>query len=159
MGGADFLRPRLADSVAPRRQNGPLPADEPASSSGAGFSVPSDDRQPWSTAPAERDILGLWAGDGGEGAKFWLHVLTEIKNRGVAYVLMMVCDGLKGLPQAARGVLRGPRDRSKGDGGSSEERLDHGQAGRGLHRQPTRRGGRLDAGRAGPLRVSPPCTP
>ena len=30
----------------------------------------------------ERDILGLWAGDGGEGAKFWLSVLTEIKNRG-----------------------------------------------------------------------------
>ncbi|MDC3729344.1 IS256 family transposase, partial [Rhodococcus sp. Rp3] len=29
----------------------------------------------------ERDILGLWAGDGGEGAKFWLAVLTEIKNR------------------------------------------------------------------------------
>jgi putative transposase len=31
----------------------------------------------------ERDILGLWAGDGGEGAKFWLSVLTDIKNRGV----------------------------------------------------------------------------
>lgn len=30
-----------------------------------------------------RDILGLWAEDGGEGAKFWLSVLTEIKNRGV----------------------------------------------------------------------------
>ena len=30
----------------------------------------------------ERDILGLWAGDGGEGAKFRLSVLTEIKNRG-----------------------------------------------------------------------------
>ena len=35
------------------------------------------------TVDGERDILGLWAGDGGEGAKFWLQVLTEIKNRGV----------------------------------------------------------------------------
>ena len=34
------------------------------------------------TVDGERDILGLWAGDGGEGAKYWLHVLTEIKNRG-----------------------------------------------------------------------------
>lgn len=48
----------------------------------------------------ERDILGLWAGDGGEGAKFWLAVLTEIKNRGVADVCIAVCDGLKGLPEA-----------------------------------------------------------
>ncbi|GAA4595188.1 IS256 family transposase [Planotetraspora phitsanulokensis] len=52
------------------------------------------------TVDGERDILGLWAGDGGEGAKFWLHVLTEVKNRGVGDVLMVVCDGLKGLPQA-----------------------------------------------------------
>jgi putative transposase len=43
----------------------------------------------------ERDILGLWAGDGGEGAKFWLSVLTEIKNRGTADVCIVVCDGLK----------------------------------------------------------------
>jgi len=48
----------------------------------------------------ERDILGLWAGDGGEGAKFWLSVLTEIKNRGVEDVCLTVCDGLKGLPEA-----------------------------------------------------------
>jgi transposase-like protein len=34
------------------------------------------------TTAGERDILGIWAGDGGEGAKFWLNVLTEIKNRG-----------------------------------------------------------------------------
>jgi putative transposase len=34
----------------------------------------------------ERDILGLWAGDGSEGAKFWLAVLTDLKNRGVADV-------------------------------------------------------------------------
>lgn len=47
-----------------------------------------------------RDILGLWAGDGGEGAKFWLGVLTELRNRGVEDVCMVVCDGLKGLPEA-----------------------------------------------------------
>ena len=52
------------------------------------------------TRDGERDILGLWAGDGGEGAKYWLHVLTEIKNRGVNDVLMVVCDGLTGLPDA-----------------------------------------------------------
>jgi len=52
------------------------------------------------TVDGERDILGLWAGDGGEGAKYWLHVLTEIKNRGVADCCIVVCDGLKGLPEA-----------------------------------------------------------
>ena len=52
------------------------------------------------TVAGERDILGIWAGDGGEGAKYWLSVLTEIKNRGVADVCMLVCDGLKGLPDA-----------------------------------------------------------
>lgn len=52
------------------------------------------------TTEGERDILGLWAGDGGEGAKYWLHVLTELKNRGVADVCIVVCDGLKGLPDA-----------------------------------------------------------
>ena len=51
------------------------------------------------TAGGERDILGLWAGEGrtdtgrapGEGAKFWQQVLTEIKTRGVEDVLMLVC--------------------------------------------------------------------
>jgi len=52
------------------------------------------------TVDGERDILGLWAGTGGEGAKFWLHVLTEIKNRGVADVCIVVCDGLTGLADA-----------------------------------------------------------
>jgi len=56
------------------------------------------------TVGGERDILGLWAGDGGEGAKFWLSVLTEIKNRGVADVCIVVCDGLKGLPDAINTV-------------------------------------------------------
>ncbi|MFV9454466.1 IS256 family transposase [Rhodococcus sp. NM-2] len=52
------------------------------------------------TTAGECEILGLWAGDGGEGAKFWLAVLTEIRNRGVADVCIAVCDGLKGLPDA-----------------------------------------------------------
>jgi transposase-like protein len=52
------------------------------------------------TVEGTRDILGLWAGDGGEGAKFWLSVLTELKNRGVADACMVVCDGLAGLPDA-----------------------------------------------------------
>ena len=41
---------------------------------------------------------------GGEGAKHWLHILTEIKNRGVSDVLMLVCDGLKGLPEVVENV-------------------------------------------------------
>lgn len=45
-------------------------------------------------------ILGLWAGDGSEGAKFWLSVLTEIRNRGVEDLCMVVCDGLKRLPKS-----------------------------------------------------------
>jgi transposase-like protein len=58
------------------------------------------------TVNGERDILGVWAGEhgDGEGAKYWLRVLTEIKNRGVADVLMVVCDGLKGLPDAVNTV-------------------------------------------------------
>ncbi len=56
------------------------------------------------TVEGHRDILGIWAGDGGEGAKYWLHVFTELKNRGVGDVLMLVCDGLKGLPEAVEAV-------------------------------------------------------
>ncbi len=57
------------------------------------------------TVDGERDILGLWAGEHGDGeAKFWLRVLTEIRNRGTRDVLMVVCDGLKGLPDAVNAV-------------------------------------------------------
>ncbi|WP_443048574.1 IS256 family transposase [Streptomyces sp. NBC_00272] len=56
------------------------------------------------TVEGTREILGLWAGDGGEGAKYWLQVLTEIKNRGTEDVCMVVCDGLKGLPDAIAAV-------------------------------------------------------
>jgi putative transposase len=58
------------------------------------------------TADRTRAIRGLWSGahGDGEGAKFWLRVLTEIKNRGTRDVLMVVCDGLKGLPDAVNSV-------------------------------------------------------
>jgi len=52
------------------------------------------------TVDGKRDILGLWIGSGGEGAKYWLGVLTEVRNRGVEDVCIVVCDGLKGLPEA-----------------------------------------------------------
>jgi transposase-like protein len=48
----------------------------------------------------ERDVLGLWVGTGGEGAKHWMTVLTELRNRGVTDVCIVACDGLKGLPEA-----------------------------------------------------------
>ena len=52
----------------------------------------------------ERDVLGLWVGSGGEGAKHWMTILTELKNRGVADVLICCCDGLSGLPEAIAAV-------------------------------------------------------
>src|SRR5437763_4015708 len=52
----------------------------------------------------ERDILGLWAGSGGEGAKFWMSVLTDLRNRGIKDTFFVVCDGLKGLPDVVSNV-------------------------------------------------------
>ena len=54
-----------------------------------------------------RDVLGLWAGTsgGGESAKFWMAVLTELRNRGVRDVFFIVCDGLKGLPDSVAAVF------------------------------------------------------
>lgn len=53
----------------------------------------------------ERDVLGLWMGpSGGEGAKQWMTMLTELRNRGVLDVLITCCDGLNGLPNAVRTV-------------------------------------------------------
>ncbi len=52
-----------------------------------------------------RDVLGRWAGHGGgESAKFWMSVLTDLKNRGVGEVFFVVCDGLKGLPDSVNTV-------------------------------------------------------
>lgn len=51
-----------------------------------------------------KDVLGLWTSNN-EGAKFWLGVLTELKNRGVKDVLIVCIDGLKGFPQAIEAVF------------------------------------------------------
>ncbi len=51
----------------------------------------------------ERDVLGMWVGPtGGEGAKFWAGILTELRNRGIQDTFIVCCDGLKGLPDAIR---------------------------------------------------------
>jgi putative transposase len=55
-----------------------------------------------------KEVLGLWAGPHGanaEGAKFWLQVLTELKNRGMADILIACVDGLKGFPEAIATVF------------------------------------------------------
>ena len=51
-----------------------------------------------------KEVLGLWAGQA-EGAKFWLQVVTELKNRGVQDIYIACVDGLKGLPQAIETVF------------------------------------------------------
>ncbi len=52
-----------------------------------------------------KHVLGIWIGASkGEGAKFWLSVFSELKNRGVNDVLIVVCDGLNGLPDAIEAV-------------------------------------------------------
>jgi len=56
------------------------------------------------TLDGRKDVLGLWAGVGGEGAKFWMSVLVDLKNRGVRDVFFLVCDGLKGLPDVVEAV-------------------------------------------------------
>jgi putative transposase len=49
----------------------------------------------------ERDVLGMWIGPtGGEGAKHWLAMLTELRNRGVVDACIVCCDGLRGMPDA-----------------------------------------------------------
>ena len=52
-----------------------------------------------------KELLGLWIGEAErEGAKFWLSVLTDLKNRGLKDILIACCDGLKGFPQAIEAV-------------------------------------------------------
>jgi putative transposase len=54
-----------------------------------------------------KHVLGVWLGLGGEGAKYWLSVLTELANRGVKDVIFVGCDGLKGLPDAIEATWPG----------------------------------------------------
>ena len=57
-----------------------------------------------SAPTARKEILGLWL-EQNEGAKFWLRVMNELKNRGVEDILLAVVDGLKGFPDAITAVF------------------------------------------------------
>jgi putative transposase len=54
-----------------------------------------------------RDVLGIWAGTpgAGESSKFWISILTDLKNRGVLDIFYLVCDGLKGMPDSVNAVF------------------------------------------------------
>src|SRR5271157_4935979 len=56
------------------------------------------------TIAGHKEVLGMWTANT-EGAKFWLHVLTELKNRGVRDIFIGCVDGLKGFPQAIEAVF------------------------------------------------------
>jgi len=56
------------------------------------------------TMAGQKEVLGMWAANT-EGAKFWLHVLTELKNRGVRDIFIGCVDGLKGFPEAMEAVF------------------------------------------------------
>ena len=55
------------------------------------------------TLEGKKDVLGLWT-SAAEGAKFWLSVLTELRNRGVRDIYLVCVDGLKGFPQAIESI-------------------------------------------------------
>jgi putative transposase len=56
------------------------------------------------TMEGKKELLGMWMADN-EGAKFWLHVVTELKNRGVQDIFIACVDGLKGFPEAINSVF------------------------------------------------------
>lgn len=56
------------------------------------------------SADGKKEVLGLWL-EQNEGAKFWLKVITELKNRGVEDIFIACCDGLKGFPEAIEAVF------------------------------------------------------
>lgn len=51
----------------------------------------------------QKELLGMWLAEN-EGAKFWLNVVTELKNRGLKDILIACVDGLKGFPDAINSV-------------------------------------------------------
>jgi len=53
----------------------------------------------------QRDVLGHWVGDGGEGANFWLSVVTDLQTRGVQDVFIACIDGLNGFKDAIHAVF------------------------------------------------------
>lgn len=56
------------------------------------------------TMAGSKEVLGLWI-EATEGAKFWLKTLNDLKNRGVRDILILACDGLKGLPDAVEAAF------------------------------------------------------
>jgi putative transposase len=56
------------------------------------------------TVEGERDVLGMWFQES-EGAKFWMQVLTDLKQRGVRDILICCVDGLKGFPEAIEAIF------------------------------------------------------
>lgn len=52
----------------------------------------------------KKEVMGLWIAEN-EGAKFWMSVVSELKNRGVQDILIACCDGLKGFPEAIKAVF------------------------------------------------------
>jgi len=56
------------------------------------------------TMSGEKEVLGLWLAQT-EGAKFWLQVITELRNRGVQDIFIACVDGLKGFPEAIEAVF------------------------------------------------------
>jgi putative transposase len=56
------------------------------------------------TVDGDRDVLGMWFQDN-EGAKFWMQVLSELKQRGVRDILICCVDGLKGFPEAIEAIF------------------------------------------------------
>ena len=56
------------------------------------------------TLDGQKDVLGMWVAET-EGAKFWLQVVTELKNRGVKDIFIACVDGLKGFPEAIEAVF------------------------------------------------------
>jgi transposase-like protein len=58
----------------------------------------------------ERDVLGMSVRPtGGEGAKFWAGIITDLGNRGIEDTFIVCCDGLKGLPMRTERPARSPR--------------------------------------------------
>ena len=52
----------------------------------------------------KKELLGIWVGKN-EGSKFWMQVVTELKNRGVEQIYVACVDGLKGFPEAINSIF------------------------------------------------------
>lgn len=56
------------------------------------------------SAEGKKELLGIWVGKN-EGSKFWMQVVTELKNRGIEKIYVACVDGLKGFPEAINSVF------------------------------------------------------